>query len=436
MPRIKKYTIMIFILFKLFLDFIFKYYIAEQRLYYGYVLNYSLGKTIIMWTALFLYIPFGLRWLYSEQYKGKVLFFLSALYYIPGLSTYQYIEIDKGMLFGWMIFWWSLFVFSKLPSFTFDKLYIVTHTKILFYFIILSVSAVVIYYSWQYVGFRILITFTNEYVLRSEESQINMPLIIDYIYSSVPVMLTMALAVFIFNKKYIVALLFVLLQILYFSIGGHKTVLIMTIIAIGLVFCGEIFGAVIRDFLILIAMLSELFLEIVCVEFANTTFLLDNISRRVYFLPQILNSFYYNYTTKNGFDYFAHGIGRLFDISSSYNSPLSQIISKAYFGTNGNSNNGMFSEAYSNLGFWGCIILPIVLLLIINFMGYFLKGKPYTIVTLFAFMCAYIWGSGNISTGLLTNGLLFCAISLFIVHFEGEKRYGKACCARKNTTYM
>lgn len=420
MRKIKRYSILLFFVFKLFLDFIYQYYVGKQRMYYGYTLDSGLGKTIFMWVALIIYIPLGLRWLYSDRFKDKLLFFLSSIYYIPGLSTYQYTFVKPEMVLSWMFFWWLLFLLGSIPPVTFRPNLFLRKGRLILYCIFLLVIAVVLFYSWKYTGFRMTITFTNEYALRSEERAIVMPTLVQYLYSSAPVLLTMGMAVSAIRKQFLAAFCLLFMQLLYFSIGGHKTVLIMMLIAIGIFFCGKYCKEKYRNLFILLAMVGELIMEVLT-QLLHISSLTDNISRRVYYTPQWLNIFYFDYTTQNGFDYFAHGMGRFIGTNSVYTKPLANLISLQYFGTDGNANNGMFSEAYSNLGYFGCLFLPIFLILIIYILGYFVKGKSYTITTLFAFICAYIWGSGNIATGLLTNGLFICAICLFMVNREGVR---------------
>ena len=384
MRKIKRYSILLFFVFKIFLDFIYQHYVGKQRMYYGYTLDSGLGKTIFMWLALIIYIPFGLKWLYSNRFKDKLLFFLSSIYYIPGLSTYQYTFVKPEMVLSWMVFWWLVFLLGSLPPVAFRPNVLFRKGRLILYCIFLLVIAVVLFYSWKYTGFRMTITFTNEYALRSEERAIVMPTLVQYLYSSAPVLLTMGMALSAIRKQYVAASCLLFMQFLYFSIGGHKTVLIMMLIALGIIFCGKYCKEKYRNLCILLAMVGELFMEVLT-QLVHISSLTDNISRRV------------------------------------YTRPLANPISIQYFGTDGNANNGMFSEAYSNLGYFGCIFLPIFLILTIYILGYFVKGKSYTITTLFAFICAYIWGSGNIATGLLTNGLFICAICLFIVNKGGVR---------------
>lgn len=424
MIRYKRLSVFALVFFKIALDFVFCNYIAEQYIYYGYVLGTGIFKTIIMWIALVAYIPFSIKWLFTNQLKEKTLFFLSVMYYVPGLSAYQFIKVDVMMLIAWMLFWWVLFVFACFPPIKGLNNLFISHGRIIALFIFLTTVIIVFFYSWKYTGLRIRITFTDEYSLRAEERTIVMPLIMRYLYSGAPIILSFGTAISVLRNKYLLTAFFVVTQIVYFSIGGHKSVLIMMLISIGLVFVCKFGKEIYRNAIILFSMLAEVLFEIIFASVTNSIVVTANISRRVYFIPQILNTFYYKYVSNNGYDYYAHGMGRILGIRSVYDEPLARIISKVYFGTNGNANNGMFSEAYSNLGIIGCIILPIFILLVVRILSYFVENSTYTIVTLFGFFCAYVWGSGNITTGLFTNGLLLCALCIFFMNNYGVHKNG------------
>ena len=83
----------------------------------------------------------------------------------------------------------------------------------------------------------------------------------------------------------------------------------------------------------------------------GTNVLSTVIVRRVLMIPQVLDSFYYDFTLNNGPLYYGgyHGEDVSFAIGAQYWS-------------NGEirANNGFFSDFYINIGFIGCIIYPLL----------------------------------------------------------------------------
>jgi hypothetical protein len=429
------FSIVLIVFIKLLIDVIFSEYILNRYAYYGYIVEHGIEKTCLMWFELFLFIPFYLVFVNGKTLKPKIMLFMSLIYFLPGLSIYQYIKVDAKMFFAWNVFWWILIVLGAIPPLRIKTNAQIAKSKMLVLAIIICIALLVIFISWKYTGFRFTITFTDEYSLRAEERKIVLARFIAYLYASAPIILSLGLAISVKRRKYGISALFVLLQILNFSIGGHKTILLMSIISIGIILLGESVDEKKRGCFIVLAMLVELALEIILALFGKSLALIENISRRVYFLPQILNVHYYAYSSQYGYDFYARGPARIFGIKSKYGAPLPQIISQVYFGTDGNANNGLFSEAFSNLGLCGCFVLPLFIVLTIGVLNIFIKQMDYTFVTLYAFFCAFIWGSGNVTTGLMTNGLLLSAIIMYLIPKEyiNSDSIGNR---RKNKSYL
>lgn len=418
MKKYKSLSAGLIICNKVMLDIIFSQVIAKRYIYYGFILEQNILKTCIMWIELLLFVPFCLCYINGNTLKTKIMMFMSLMYFLPGLSIYQFIQIDTKMFVSWNVFWWLLIILGVCPIYRIKALGPFSKSKELSFAIIICVCIIVLLISWKYAGLRLKITFIDEYILRTEERKIILSRVIRYLYTSAPIVLSLGLALSIKRRKIGISILLVLIQVLNFSIGGHKTILLLTLISMGLIIIEESVDNNKRDFALLLVISGELLLEIILAAFVGSTALIANISRRVYFIPQILNIQYYSYFSENGYDYYARGPARILGIQSKYDTPLPNIISQVFWGTDGNANNGLFSEAYCNLGFLGCIVLPIFIVCIISFLSLFVEHIDYTVTSLYAFFCAFIWGSGNITTGLFTNGLLLSAIIIYLIPKE------------------
>lgn len=407
-------TISICVLTKLLLDIVFVYIIASRYSYYGFVMESNYVKTIMAWIEIFVVIPFLYRYLEKKRLREYVMIFLILMYYIPGVSFYQHVQVDNHMFLLWNCFWLELFFWTSIKrSIKYNQIPCLI-SRFAGVGVVLLISIIVICISWRYVGLRMIITFTNEYSLRAEERQIVLPIVLEYLYSMSPIILSLGIVFTILRRNYVGLCLLVAVQILNFSIGGHKTILLLTIISVMIGLFWERLEKKYGNIFLVFLFAFELVFEIVVYLLTGKIGVTANISRRVYFIPQLLNIFYYDFFTIHKVDYYAQGPGRILGLKSIYDVPVSNLISNIYFGMDGNSNNGLFSEAYANMGAVGCFVLPIVILIILSILELGMRNKNNTVVLLFSFFCAFIWGSGNITTGLITNGLLMAALIISI----------------------
>lgn len=402
------------IIYKLMLDLVFVFIIADRYRYYGYQIEGGGAKTVIAWVGVLVILPFFSRYLRQNNLREYVMVFLLLMYYIPGLSFYQFVHVDNKMYLLWNLFWIELIMLTSLKRVINcnDIPYIAG--RIIGIGFVVFLCALVVYISWKYTNLRMTITFTNEYALRAEEREIVLPSLIRYLYSMAPVVISIGIGIAALRRNWFLLILGIGIQVLNFSIGGHKTILLLTIISVAIGLEWEKLYAKFGNTFLTYIFILELVCENIVYILTGKYTLTDNISRRVYFEPQILNLFYYDFFSSHHFDFYAQGPARILGISSTYDTPIANIISKIYYGTDGNANNGLFSEAYSNMGGLGCIYLPLFIVVVIFCLEICLRGKNKSVVLLFAFLCAYMWGSGNITTSLITNGLLLGALIIYV----------------------
>ena len=103
--------------------------------------------------------------------------------------------------------------------------------------------------------------------------------------------------------------------------------------------------------------------------------------------------------------------------TSIYSTQIQKIISSSYFNTPEMlANNGMFSDAFMNLGTIGIFIMPIMICLLLRFLDYCSKGiNPFYLLTIMVNV-SYIFISSSFFTVFLTHGfILLCLILKFVI---------------------
>lgn len=418
---LKKNSQVIFLIFiyRLLLDFVYTNIISPNYGYSNFINNATAESTFISIIQLIIFVPFFIKYFSEDGFVYYTIILLGLMYFIPGTSLMRFIPMKLNMVFVWNIFWIILMFFgSKNYKIQFSKI-LLNNSKMYGYIIILIFCLAVLYVSYKYTDFRFLITFTDEYTLRTEQRGYTLGLFLQYIYSMSSTVISLAICIFSSRKRYLLVIILFSIQIFNFSIGGHKTYLLLSVVAIVVGCVYHKFYSKVKDLIIIYGFIGILLME--CIEnlIFQTFNLTANISRRVFFVPQLLNYYYYDFFSNNEYDYFRQGPLRFFGISSEYDKDIALIIGETYMDEPSNACNGLFSEAYANMGILGVIILPIFLLLILFIIENIVNGIERNVVIFVAFTCAYIFGSGNISTGLLSNGII---VSILVCELLKSKR--------------
>lgn len=137
------------------------------------------------------------------------------------------------------------------------------------------------------------------------------------------------------------------MQIINFSINGLKSTLFITIFSVILYAIYNF--KLIKNIIPIISLLG--IVGIIETLISKSHIIIDYLIRRVMFIPNLLNYYYWDYFSVHRPDFFQQGFLRYLGFNSSYTS-IPKFIGYIYFGNPNNSaNNGLFSDAMVNLGF-------------------------------------------------------------------------------------
>ena len=125
---------------------------------------------------------------------------------------------------------------------------------------------------------------------------------------------------------------------------------------------------------------------------------------------------YYDFFSIHEKDIFRQSFLRHFGFVSPYDVPIPKIIGANYMNNpETNVNNGLFSDAYYNLGFIGVFIFPIVIMFFIKTLDLGTRGVATRLLILPIIVSASILSGASFMSGLLTNGLLLLLFILFVL---------------------
>jgi hypothetical protein len=123
---------------------------------------------------------------------------------------------------------------------------------------------------------------------------------------------------------------------------------------------------------------------------------------RTLFLPSHLNYFYFDFFTDKPLLYSESNFFKWF-IDYPYDRPIGFIISEKYFAaTDMNSNNGIISDGYMNLGYWGIAINILLISFIFLFFNSLDLDRRYLGIF---FVMVFLFLSAPMLSMIITSGL-------------------------------
>lgn len=151
-------------------------------------------------------------------------------------------------------------------------------------------------------------------------------------------------------------------------------------------------------------------------RFLNSSVISNFFFRRVMFVPALLNYYYYDIAQQNGFDYYRQSIKLLGE--SQYTHTIPQTVAGLYF-KNGeasaSANNGVFADAYVNLGFIGCLIMPFLIVLVFKLIEGASAKLPKSIWIVSAIQFFFSFTESSFFIVLLTHGALLVIVLLYLL---------------------
>lgn len=355
--------------YKVLLEIIYCGILSERWEYVGFTANRpSLVTYILSWVIL-LFVAFCLNQLMNEnRFSSIVLQCLLILSFIPGVVMYTFREQS---IFGFYCLYWLNLVASYLlfkPKRN-NAVKLDINENILK--LISVICFLFCFYVWaRYAGFHLQLDLFDVYEQREVASNYNMPTIFTYLYGAIQVCVPF-LAIWALNRKETkMYLILATTQMLAFFSQGSKASLFALIV-------GTIVHFIVdnnKKTSTIVVVKGMSFAGIACIlEHAvlRNHFLVDYLYRRVLYLPNLLNIYYYDFFSNNEFDYYRSSILRFLGFQSPYSTmKIQNIIGSKYFNApEMYTNNGLFSDAFANLGIVGLFVLPafiIILLLLFD----------------------------------------------------------------------
>lgn len=399
------------IIYRILLDVVYIKYISVYHDYIGFINSSDKLSLLFSWCSLLIFIPVVLKLYKKETMSANILVSLFMLSYVPMTSLMCFLTTNINFFFLILLYWFTIFLsYDLMPSFKYKREKYYSKLPFPILIVVFVLCGVVIFISGYYFNFRISLDLANVYELRYQEKELNVPSIFHYLLPAASNIIPVILVFFIDKRNKIAILIFSIILLLNFSIGGHKSILFKLLLCYA--------GYLIYDFkkirYISWFLAGLVFLGILEFTIIKTSFVNNFVVRRVLFVPGLLDFYYYDFFSINEADFFRQGILRRFGFDSPYSQPIAEIIGFNYFHDDTHANNGLFSDAYANMKFVGVLFFPFILSFIFKLFDWVSTGIHSKYLILPILVCATSFNSGFFTSVLLTNGVI---ILMFVLYF-------------------
>lgn len=217
-------------------------------------------------------------------------------------------------------------------------------------------------------------------------------------------------------KRYFLAIIFFLIQVLFFAGSAHKTILFLPILILGVWFYFRKYKSLI---------IVPVMFSIVIMLTLSTYFLFDDLiatsmfSRRVFFTPADLTFKYFEFFSSEPFVFWSNSIFSGF-IEYPYDLKLTHVIGSYIGKENVGANNGFISSGYAHAGLFGILFYAIILILVLRFLDdtTYRTMPVWFAVSLVIVPIRSILISSDLLTVMLTHGFI---VALMLVYFLRRK---------------
>lgn len=289
-------------------------------------------------------------------------------------------------------------------------------TNILTILSIIMVSMLVVWFAISGASFNL--SLASVYDFRSSNAELTDSGLFAYTNNwTIKIMSLFLFAIALKKKQYFGLLVLAIIQIYFYGITNHKSVLFTPFLIFG---CWFIFQKRNSFTAIPLACSAVIFLSLLASEVFEFTMLTSLFIRRVFLVPADLVFTYVEFFSNNDLVFWSNSI------FSSFNTyPYSESIARTigdFTGTGANANAGFIATGYAHLGFAGVIIYSLIISIILKFINFSSKGiEPWIMTALLILPFRTLIVASDLLTTLLTHGLLLTCLLLYLYSKNSAK---------------
>ena len=409
----------VLVLYRITLDLSYCAAVSPAFSYSGFSIDFAFNDYCLSWACFllcYLMLPKSNSKLSSLILQMLLLIMVTPFCSFFGLSDHAFNE-ETNLFFLMMS---ACFIFTCLFSRLgrTGSLRLVNDTKPIIKMILAIVVVGIVVFLGVTSGFHfsaLTLSSSEMYEIR-EDQDLGLSGITNYIFSwCYHIFCPYLIADAFFSKRYKESAFWVCMQIAMYLITPHKEILFTPVLFFAVVFLMRKYKFLI-SFSICFALLN--IAAVLLYVFFESTFILNNYSLRLLFVPAQIDFEYHDYFSQMGFLMYSDtSFGFLFGSTYPFGELTpGNIIALFYQGVVSNSNTGYLSAAYANGGYIAMFVESLLLGLILILLD--ALSQKDSVTPLFALGVNSWWNLINIplSSALLTGGIL---IILFLAYFGG-----------------
>ena len=398
------------------LSLCYKHYLVKYYEYYGFSFEAPCEGAVLLHLALIVFFSLQLVRLFSEVTVTNItLVLMVILNLIPATVMFTY----KPALheFFYYCYWVTLIVLSRVivplhRGRGYSETVSVFKAASIIIFLVLL-------YSWgAYAHFNIQLDVLDVYGTRLESRSYAIPTVLLYAISTSNILIPLLIVWAWQNKQWFYLTLQCLSALIYFWMYAVKLFLLLILLACVICF---LYKRQLHLRYYPLAFMLLVLIGLAAAQIMGRSMLIDLLIRRGMFVPVRLDYAYFDFFTNHAPDYFRSSILRYFGYKSAYSgqagiADLSFLIGLEYFGSiSMRANNGLFSDAFANLGIAGTFFMPLLITALLKAFDTASEGHDEHLVLLLSIAISSALISSSFFTNLVTHGLLFLLVFVYLL---------------------
>lgn len=384
--------------------------------FFSYVTPFG-TNIVLSWILLLALVPFIVNNFHINHPSNYILELLYLIAFVPATSLMAYVPMPPTMLFLFWGYWLILGLLSLLlPTIRWSpsSFGIAGWCRIVADILLVCLFGHIVYVVLSHSGLHFSGFNEEAYLRRIWARGVKLGIVSRYLLTMTPAIFVASLGLYLRDKRRMMTLVVASGVVMLYGYNSTKAYIVALVAAFVayyvyrcekriLIVCG-------LTVLQIAAIVDDLYFSGI-----NGHGLITNvIIRRVFFLPARLNYFYYDFFSANDKFTFCGGLLKnLFP--SSYDKPAPFIIGEHYTNVIGcYANNGLFSDAYANMGIVGMMLGPILLVLVLRVFDLSTRGLSIRSLMGGIILVSYILIGSSITTALLSQGILLVCVFFYL----------------------
>lgn len=404
--------------------FLVVYYILLELYYYYFVgvsysrflfsLDISLSKYVETKIIFILVLLFSIYVSRKSEFVYSVFIFFVIFFLVPGSVTYSFQNQISGPLYATIALLVSIGLIS-VNKIVIPNIRSISLSKgVILGLLILALMLFFYSFGFQFNLKNILLEDIHETRANYDE---NSSTLVNYLYNSlVKAVIPVLMVYFLIHKHYRYALITLFALLYLYLISGNKIVFITLFIMLFFYYAGK--SPIYKTkYFLLTLLIGLLIIPLVDLYILKSHSLKGIFVMRTLFLPSHLNYLYFDFFVDKPM-YFAES--NLFNwfVTNPLPKPVGFVISETYFGASDmNSNNGIISDGYMNLGYLGIAINIMFIALLFLFFNSVSPDARYLGIF---FVMIFLFLSAPMLSMIITNGVMLVVIMSWFFMRQGQ----------------